>query len=581
MRILVCASLLLPALLLAAPTQPVTVLPDEGPIPADAPRSPVAPARVDGGFVIGTVDTIGGTTFDWQANGPALRMLVNSPDYGIHALWMYSAADQTTHPDRNMRYNFYDKAAGAWNWIDPDFMQSGVNVYTDRTGFGALDVDPASGVAVACAHHATSAGLAPVLGRDMAPGAGIFEYCVGEPTIDQYAWAYPGCGPDGDYHLAMFDNVSQDYLLYSRTNDFSTWETAVSVPAPQPEPMFPNHNIAKSKTSGKLAITWEYSEGAPDPGFYRMSTDAGVTWGNSTEIPWPPAFGGDSATSFHITSLYPFFDKDDEFHVMANVMPFVAGTGYIIPAQLWHWSEANTPNWAHVMTATCDPNNLLAAVGYNAMYACRPSLGEDGNGNLFVTWEQFDSSNVEPGPPERLRADIFYSNSTDNGATWIEPVKITDGGTVSHRFPCMLDPITDTVMVSYEIDQYAGFFLYAEGPVSNNPIVVQKWANPYGGGIKAPKSEPLAARVTATPNPFSGSTRLSYVVPRAGAVALGVYDAGGRLVRTLASGSHEPGRYTVAWDGRSDLGGKLAAGVYLYKYTCGGEQRAGRLVLAQ
>ena len=85
--------------------------------------------------VLGTVDTIGGTTFDWQANGPALRMLANSDGNGIHALWMYSASTSgTTFPDRNMRYNFFDYAAGAWSFIDPDFMQSGVNVFAERVG---------------------------------------------------------------------------------------------------------------------------------------------------------------------------------------------------------------------------------------------------------------------------------------------------------------------------------------------------------------------------------------------------------------------------------------------------------------
>ena len=64
------------------------------------------PAR----FTIGTVDTVGGTTVDWQLNGPSLRMLVNSAGHGIYVVWMYSADTTVYCPDRNMRLNYYDHA---------------------------------------------------------------------------------------------------------------------------------------------------------------------------------------------------------------------------------------------------------------------------------------------------------------------------------------------------------------------------------------------------------------------------------------------------------------------------------------
>jgi len=564
---------MLPALLLAGPTQPMTVLPDE--TPGIESSNPAAPARPTdgGGFLVGTVDTIGGSTYDWQLNGPALRMLVNSPDYGVHALWMFSTGEGAS---RNMRYNFYDYAAGEWSWIDSsDFMASGVNVYTERTGFGALDADPATGAAVVAAHYATGT-LAPKLARDMAPGAGIFEYLAGDPTIDNYAWAYPQADGDGNYHLAMIDYTNSDDLYYSRTTDFANWDPAVAVPPPQPHPLFPSHTLAASKVSGKVAVTWEFSEGAPDPGFYRMSNDGGATWDNPVDIPWPPAFGGDSVTSFHITSIFPHFDQSDNFHIVANVMPFVGGNGYIIPAQLWHWTD-NT--WSHIMTASCDPENLGAAVGYNAMYACRPSLGSDEAGNLFVAWEQFDSSSVEPGPPERLRANIFTSYSADNGATWAEPIQLTDGGNVTYRFPCILDNVGDEVMVTYIIDQLAGFALYAEGPWTNNPIVVQRWDNPAGGLKAGPRPEPTRLSVSASPNPFSRNARISYALPRAGDVSLEVFDISGRSLRRLVSGRSDAGRFDATLIGCDDSGRRVSAVVYLYKLVVGREEVNGKLTL--
>jgi hypothetical protein len=68
--------------------------------------------------------------------------------------------------------------------------------------------------------------------------------------------------------------------------------------------------------------------------------------------------------------------------------------------------------------------------------------------------------------------------------------------------------------------------------------------------------------VISAANPVRDQARLSYAVPRAGNVMLGVFDRAGRLVRELASGLHQPGRYEAVWDGNDGAGRRLAAGVY-------------------
>lgn len=56
-------------------------------------------------------------------------------------------------------------------------------------------------------------------------------------------------------------------------------------------------------------------------------------------------------------------------------------------------------------------------------------------------------------------------------------------------------------------------------------------------------------------------------VAAAGTVSLGIFDARGRLVRTLLSGKRveAPGVLPVSWDGRDDLGVALPPGPYSYK----------------
>jgi len=589
MRSIVSVALLAPALLFAVSTSPVNVLPNEAPVPTGPPTGTPAKASPGRGSTctLGIVDTIGGTTYDWQSNGPELKLLSNTLGAGVHAVWMYSTSTSgTTFPDRNMRYNFYDYASHTWNWVDPDFMASGVNTFSERTGFGNVDADPNTGVAVISAHHTTGS-LAPILARDIAPGGGIFEYCAGEPNVDGYAWPALRVGTNGFYQVAMIDYPGTQSLFWSRAQTWCNWDPAVSVAPPEPEPLFSDQSDAVSKVPGMndVCITWVNSPNTygVHPGFYRLSTDGGDNWGNSTELTEPPAFtpGSETVPSFHITSLYPIYDLTNQLHIVACFEPVIRDTNNWMPAEIWHWCEANPDTWNFIHRSAA-PDSVYANIGYNAIMACRPSIGQDTWGNLFVAWEEFDGVNYTPGPPDRLRAEIWYSYSSDNGQTWEPGIKITDTDTVTYRFPIMLDVITDTVMVMYMIDEATGFYLYNEGGPTSNPIVVQKWQNPLAPGMQESREAiPRRMGVTVTPNPFSRAARVSYAVPQRGDISLIMYDAAGRPVRTLARGRSEPGRFSAVWDGRTDAGEDVAAGVYLYQYTFGGRRLTGKLTLTR
>jgi hypothetical protein len=587
MRNVLCLALLVPILALAAgTTQPVTALaPENGtmnvtssPVPALAPadQGPDIPPRA----LVGTLDTIGGTTYDWWTNGPRLGALVNSPAYGVHALWMYSTATTgTDFPDRNMRYNFYDVASRAWNWVDVDYMQSGVNVFDKRAGYGSIDVDPATGNAIVGAHVTGTGGVTPRVARDAAPGAGIFEYADGEPLLGVCQWPPISVGQNGQ--INMFPITAAYQMSYSRitAGNWPTFESPVNV---NPTPGFPTHNIVASKLSNKVSLVWEISTNTPEDAYQMHSTDGGITWDTPSNLVPPVAFGNgsDTLTSYYINSLFPWYDSQDRFHVVANLQPTVNDTGRWIPSQIWHYSPANNPEWSRIHIANCDLANLQGAVGYNASYADRPTIGQDDDGNLFVAWEQFDSANVE-ATTSRLRADIFAARSTDNGVTWGAALKLTDAGTHSMRFPAVIDLAVegdpDTMYVLYEDDSIAGFFVQSEGPATPNPVVVQKVVvTDLPVGVAEQKLvTPTRLEAVANPNPFGGRTQISYSLPRTGDVSLVVYDAVGRPVQTLVSERHEAGRYTATWDAK-----KAAAGVYFYTLTSGKVSITRKLILA-
>lgn len=81
---------------------------------------------------------------------------------------------------------------------------------------------------------------------------------------------------------------------------------------------------------------------------------------------------------------------------------------------------------------------------------------------------------------------------------------------------------------------------------------------------------PERLSVSAHPNPFNPRTTLVFGVPGTGPLDLKVYDVSGRLVRTLLSGATftEP-LGTAEWDGRDEIGRRVAAGVYLCRLELG------------
>lgn len=68
------------------------------------------------------------------------------------------------------------------------------------------------------------------------------------------------------------------------------------------------------------------------------------------------------------------------------------------------------------------------------------------------------------------------------------------------------------------------------------------------------------------PNPFNPRTALSFEVPEPSQVGLRIYDLTGRTVRTLVSGSVDPGIHRVAWDGTDERGVPVGSGVYIVRF---------------
>ncbi|MEM7786146.1 MAG: heparinase II/III family protein [Bacteroidota bacterium] len=83
----------------------------------------------------------------------------------------------------------------------------------------------------------------------------------------------------------------------------------------------------------------------------------------------------------------------------------------------------------------------------------------------------------------------------------------------------------------------------------------------------APEAMPL--RLGVAPNPSAGAVRLTLDLPASGPVRVGLYDALGRRVATLADTVLPAGPHDLTWGGRAD-GAPVAAGVYVAVAEAGG-----------
>jgi hypothetical protein len=514
--------------------------------------------------VPGRQGVIGYTTYDWQYNGPVYSHCRVDPINGIHCYWMYSNFNPAT--DRNQRYNFYDFSTRTWNWTE------GVQSFPIRSGFGGMDIDPLTGCYVASTHQTIGGVLTPVVARDQAPGAGLEEYCQGPSGYQGPAIAVSN---NQAIHIAM----TGDSLLYSRIQPWCNWTPPVGIAAPG----FSSYNIAASKTTNKVIIVWQASNDIGQKrAFYRLSTDGGVTWGPQVQIPFPPSQG--LVPSFHTSSLFAMFDNQDNFHIVTSV----SDTGHTIPAEIWHWCPINPQPWT--LIHHYDAETLNAGVGYNAIFATRPSIIQDPTTLYFyVTWEVFDSLNYEP-TTFLARADIWVAELRNNGQFVSFRARLTSPNTTSKRFPCIGGIINtpsavdyDTLVIMYLIDSIAGFENYSQGRATRNPVVVhfapQRWMS-IEEESKISKFYDLVL-FAPSPNPFSSHTAIRYSLPTQSSVSLSIYDVTGRLIKVLVSDTKPIGEHSVTWNGQDNQGNRVKNGIYFCSLKTNGKTVTRKIILSR
>jgi len=81
------------------------------------------------------------------------------------------------------------------------------------------------------------------------------------------------------------------------------------------------------------------------------------------------------------------------------------------------------------------------------------------------------------------------------------------------------------------------------------------------------------------PNPFSNSTVITYRLSKPSVAEITIYSMLGREVKTFAHGLQPAGPYAIFWDGTSNLGERVANGIYFYRVQAQGQSRVRKMIL--
>jgi len=180
----------------------------------------------------------------------------------------------------------------------------------------------------------------------------------------------------------------------------------------------------------------------------------------------------------------------------------------------------------------------------------------DGGG----TWSSAGLSNVTSIAVDYANPYYIYAGttsgvfrSTNNGTTW----SAMNQGLLDSSITC-LDIQSNQVL-------YAGT---AAAGISGWALV----------DVKEEPSQATGASFRVLTSPVRGPAVITYSIAVRGDVRLAVYDAQGRAVKVLASGTRTPGEYRLVWAGLDNRGQAVPSGIYFCQFSSRGAKTVEKLV---
>jgi hypothetical protein len=219
-----------------------------------------------------------------------------------------------------------------------------------------------------------------------------------------------------------------------------------------------------------------------------------------------------------------------------------------------------------------------------------------GSNSQMTFWHRMEAEAGMAYPYWALDAGVVEL-SQDNGATWriitpagLYPARASPYNTIFlAAYQRCFSGAFDWKMETFDLSAYQGPVLIRFHFASDEQHGFEGWYiddihvttdTPTDAGSDGTPSGPLANRLEAAyPNPFNPRTVIPFELAERGAVEMRIFDAAGRLVRTLLDRTLDRGRHTAVWDGRDNRGGLAASGIYFCRLKAGCYAATTRLAL--
>ena len=177
--------------------------------------------------------------------------------------------------------------------------------------------------------------------------------------------------------------------------------------------------------------------------------------------------------------------------------------------------------------------------------------------------------NVVLPSPTNLNGNVSGSNVVIN---WSAPSRGLENYTIYRNGGEIAAGVVNAFYVDMNVEN--GTYIYTVAAV-------------YTGGYSSEPSEgfevtvgvaaddPTIPDVTVLngnyPNPFSGSTAISFSLKETGNVSIDIYNMKGQLVKTLVDNELAANNHSITWNGRDNNNNEVSSGMYFYKMSVGNE----------
>lgn len=304
-----------------------------------------------------------------------------------------------------------------------------------------------------------------------------------------------------------------------------------------------------------------------------------------------PGFGVASTKSANITPApSTALIVDDGAHIMSPgtsfSSPHVSGAVALLLSQS-QWANAGPTAIRARLKQTARIDAFTGAVPNNAFgYGKLNISGAIGSLMQLAIPHPAKGQFIPPGKPDSVQVTLSGPTMADSV---VLDLSINGGGTYGIRLGVLTSVITGSpTSLSFFPDVS---MITTQGKVRATTYRTGfTTATSFSDSlflIQAPTAVEVVSSTPAqrfelgpnSPNPFNPMTAISFGVATPGHVTLRIFNAEGKLVRTLVDKPMPAGSFRARWDGKNQAGRAVASGVYLYELSSSGSQLTRKMSL--